>query len=161
MAEKKTKKRKARKKLSQDENLSLLVPVDITKLGGEDDPCFGKLHDAKEDACRRCGDAEFCQIVMAQNMHKERSKVEKKGKFRDLEEKEIYDSQSPKEVKRAIRKAIREHGKLPIEVLFANIAIKFPATMTEKSVKKLFNKMLESTDKFKLSKDKNSVIWKS
>ncbi len=78
-------KRKRRNKIDE-EDFDLLKPIDILELGGEEDPCFGKLHDLAAKECKNCGDAEFCQIVKAQNLHKERLKIEKNQRFKDIEE---------------------------------------------------------------------------
>jgi len=68
--------------------VDLLKPIsaDIFKLGSSDDPCFGKLHDLTDSVCRRCGDNELCQAVMAQNLHKTRNEVEKTQAFKDKEQ---------------------------------------------------------------------------
>jgi len=68
--------------------VDLLKPIsaDIFKLGSSDDPCFGKLHDLTDSICRRCGDNELCQAVMAQNLHKTRNEVEKTQAFKDKEQ---------------------------------------------------------------------------
>jgi hypothetical protein len=77
--------RKSRKMVDK-EDYNILKPIDILTLGSEDDPCFGKLHDLKAPECMECGDAEFCSIMKAQNLHKERIKVESKQRFKDIEE---------------------------------------------------------------------------
>jgi len=45
----------------------LLNPLDITKFGTEDDPCFGKQYDLISSECKVCGDSAICQVVMSQN----------------------------------------------------------------------------------------------
>ena len=59
-------------------------PFDITKFGGEEDPCFGKLNDPKAPECQQCGDFEFCAIITAENLKKIRVKEEEKTEFKDL-----------------------------------------------------------------------------
>jgi len=66
--------------------IDLLKPIDVLSLGGEDDPCFGKYHDLKAPECMDCGDAEFCAIVKAQNLHQERAVIESSQRFKDIEE---------------------------------------------------------------------------
>jgi len=77
-------KRKSREKIEKD--LDLLKPIDVSLLGSDDDPCFGKLHDLIAKECKTCGDSEFCAIVKAQGLHKERLNIEHKQRFKDIEE---------------------------------------------------------------------------
>jgi len=77
--------RKSREEIDKSD-YDLLKPLDILSLGGEDDPCFGKLHDLKAEECQQCGDSEFCAIVKAQNLHKERLKIESQQRLKDVEE---------------------------------------------------------------------------
>ena len=76
-----------RKTRTQSNNkLDLLVPLDVLSLGSDDDPCFGKYHDLLAPECKECGDSEFCMIVKAQGLHKERLDIENKQRFKDVEE---------------------------------------------------------------------------
>lgn len=87
---------KKKKKVNQPEpdrqskdiprEIDLLKPIDIFKLGTDEDPCFGKLFSLTHPTCRRCGDNELCQAVMAQNLHKTRKEIEDKHAFKDLEQ---------------------------------------------------------------------------
>jgi hypothetical protein len=82
----KKERREARKKLSKKVDITQpILPIDITKFGTEEDPCFGKLHDLTEDACKRCGDSTICSIVMNQDTKKLRATEETEGRFKDLE----------------------------------------------------------------------------
>lgn len=99
------KKRKIRTQLS-NKDLDLLVPLDILSLGSDDDPCFGKHHDLSAPECKECGDSEFCTIVKAQGLHKERLEIEAKQSFKDIEDaegdlinKKVYAKQVIKEYK--------------------------------------------------------------
>lgn len=153
----KEKKRKPRTKLA--DKVDTLYPVDITKLGTEEDVCFGKLHDPKEYACIQCGDCELCQIVMAQGNHKLRAKVEAQGKFKDIEEKEIYDANEvdSKKLKNKVRAIIRENRSISFADLKSQIKDIFPTydiTQLFKLVKRLANK----SDKFTLQN--KQLIWK-
>ena len=75
-------KRKPREKTS---GISFLKPVDFSKVGTNDDPCFGKLYKLSTKECSMCGDSELCAVVFAQHMNKERKKIEKTNKFKDLD----------------------------------------------------------------------------
>lgn len=79
------KQRKSRKKPSIEQD-KFLKPIDITKFGTEDDPCFGKLYNLAEPECKRCGDSGLCGIVFGQNLNLKRKEIEKDSKFKDLEE---------------------------------------------------------------------------
>lgn len=158
-------KRKPRTSMIKTTNL--LLPVDITKLGTEEDVCFGKLNDPKAPECQRCGDCELCQIVMAQTMHVTRAKVEKKGKYRDIEEEEIYKSKvsgnpikkkSIKDrtnLKKAIRGMVRKFKKIDKEALIEDIAVQ--QSVSKLRVAKILRGLLKTTAKFKLIK--NNLVW--
>ena len=77
-------KREPKKKASLKPE-AFLEPIDITKFGTDDDPCFGKLYNLADDACRRCGDSGLCGLVFGQSTHKDRKKIEKENRFKDLE----------------------------------------------------------------------------
>jgi len=77
--------RKSRQIIKQD-SIDLLKPIDVLTLGGNDDPCFGMHHDLKAPECMECGDSDFCAIVKAQGLHKERLDIEKEQRFKDIEE---------------------------------------------------------------------------
>jgi len=77
------KKRKARE---QTEDVNLLEPIDITKYGSDDDPCFGKLYDLGADECKRCGDSELCSAVYSRTSAKQiRDKAQKGNRYKDME----------------------------------------------------------------------------
>ena len=105
MAKKKRKEREASVKPSQ-----LLKPLDFTKFGSEDDPCFGKLYDLSAAECKICGDQELCGVVFSQNMHSVRAKVEDKTKFKDLDLPRDFDN--PTLIK-WIKQKIKEKLKRP------------------------------------------------
>ena len=63
-----------RNTLSTSSKYDFSKPIDIYNLGGEDDPCFGKLHDLSAIECRRCGDSELCQVATAQRQMIDRVK---------------------------------------------------------------------------------------
>lgn len=75
-------KREPRKKTKK---VDFLEPIDITKFGSEDDPCFGKLYNLSTKECKRCGDSELCGVIFSQNMNKVRKDIESKQRFKDLE----------------------------------------------------------------------------
>jgi hypothetical protein len=76
--------RKSRNKLAKDKSIDVMVPLQFDKLGTQDDPCFGKLHDPKADECGSCGDSELCAIAQSQKLHFKRKEIEDKQDFKDL-----------------------------------------------------------------------------
>lgn len=60
-------------------------PIDISVIGTEDDPCFGKLYEPVTEECSGCGDSELCAIVHMHTLDSTRTKIEKKKKFKDKE----------------------------------------------------------------------------
>lgn len=158
MKSKKNKKEKRKPREKEIKKHSLLLPIDITKLGTEEDPCFGRLHNPQAEECRRCGDCEICQIVFAQNNHGLRAEIEKGGKFRDVDEKEIYESKPTidvKQVKSEIRKIIRTQKSIKKDDLVKNIMVKF--NLSKPRVEKYLEAMLGKTDKFSIHK--NTLKW--
>lgn len=91
---------------------NLLQPFDITKFGTDEDPCFGKLNDPKAPECQRCGDFEFCSIVMAQNLAQKRIKVEKKNEFKDLEKTPPIEK-----VRQFMKKKLANHSRVRVVAL--------------------------------------------
>jgi len=102
--------RKERHKIKEDE-IDLLVPVDITLLGSDEDPCFGKLHDLKAPECMSCGDADFCALVKAQNLHKKRLIIESKQRFKDIEESNQILAETKEQIKQDIERAKNKGAK--------------------------------------------------
>lgn len=149
--------RKPRNK--QQKQLDLLYPIDITKLGSQEDPCFGKHFLPSCSECQRCGDAELCQIVISQKLHTKRGKIEKEGKFKDMEEKEIYDSMpTVLDIKKEVRSIIRRHKKISFDSVVKDVVGKYSSITTEKKVISLIKKMLLKTNKF--TQVKQNLIWK-
>lgn len=92
---------KFRKKLTDDQ---MLAPLDVTKFGGPDDPCFGKYHDLKATECRNCGDSELCAIAMSYKGIAMRQKLEMETSFKDIED--VGIDLKEKRIKRYIKKKL-------------------------------------------------------
>lgn len=69
----------------ETKGVDFLKPIDISKFGTKDDPCFGKLYNLSTPECKRCGDSELCSVVFAQNMKKVREGEKSKTRFKDEE----------------------------------------------------------------------------
>ena len=61
-----------------------LVPIDLTSIGGNGDPCFGKAYDLSTKECKLCGDSELCAYRMSQLLNKTRKELEEKNVFKSL-----------------------------------------------------------------------------
>ena len=97
---KKDKLKEVRKEL---ETGDILEPMDITKLGSGNDPCFGKNYDLSTKECKMCGDSELCCIKFTALMGKTRKELEAETKFKDLEP--LVDIEG---CKKYYRKLVRE-----------------------------------------------------
>lgn len=97
---KKDKLREVRKEL---ETGDIFEPMDITKLGSGNDPCFGKNYDLSTKECKMCGDSELCCIKFTALMGKTRKELEAETKFKDLEP--LVDIEG---CKKYYRKLVRE-----------------------------------------------------
>ena len=95
--------RKARENLDKDD-YDILKPIDVLTLGSKDDICFGKHHDLKAPECIECGDSEFCSIMKAQNLHKDRVKIESEQRFKDIEEADLEMTNIKRKAKNLITK---------------------------------------------------------
>lgn len=100
--------RKSREEIDKND-YDMLIPIDITKFGSEEDPCFGILHDIKAPECMQCGDSEFCSIAKSQQLHKKRLEIETKQRFKDIEEADEELTKKKASIKKAIEK-YRERG---------------------------------------------------
>lgn len=67
------------------ENGDILQPMDISKLGTNGDPCFGKGYDLSTKECKMCGDSELCCIKFSANLGKTRKELESENNYKDLE----------------------------------------------------------------------------
>lgn len=97
---KKDKLKEVRKEL---ETGDIFEPIDITKLGSGNDPCFGKNYDLSTKECKMCGDSELCCIKFTALMGKTRKELEAETKFKDLEP--LVDIEG---CKKYYRKLVRE-----------------------------------------------------
>ena len=78
-------KKNTREPREKTKEVDFMEPINITQFGTDDDPCFGKEYNLSTPECKRCGDSELCGIVMGQNNHIDRKKIEKNNRFKDLE----------------------------------------------------------------------------
>jgi len=62
-----------------------LEPFDLSKIGTDKDPCFGKGYNLTTKECRMCGDSELCCLKMSQTLGKTRKQLEEENNYKDLE----------------------------------------------------------------------------
>ena len=74
-----------REKLPNLKKVDPLQPIDVTKLGSNGDPCFGKGYDLSTKECKLCGDSELCCIKMSQALNVTRKELEAKNHYKDLD----------------------------------------------------------------------------
>lgn len=67
------------------ENGDILNPIDISSIGTNSDPCFGKNYDLSTKECKMCGDSELCCIKFTALMGKTRKELESENNYKDLE----------------------------------------------------------------------------
>lgn len=117
----------------------LLYPLDIYKLGSEDDPCFGKHHDLKAPECNMCGDAQHCSVMMAYNLSIKRIKIESDSRFKDLEEADLITKRKEKE---AIV-YIKEKKRAGWDRMLIIIRCSKKLNLTKDKVKEIYNQLME------------------
>lgn len=77
--------KKQKQQLIKLEDTDILKPIDISQIGSNGDPCFGKEYNLSTKECKMCGDSELCCIKFAELVGKDRKQLEKENKFKDLE----------------------------------------------------------------------------
>lgn len=75
----------AKQKLPDLTNHDPLMPFDLSKIGTNDDPCFGKAYDLSTPECKQCGDSELCAIKMSQMLRVTRKELDDKNQYKDLD----------------------------------------------------------------------------
>lgn len=130
------KKRKSREDISK-EDFDLLKPIDITKLGSNEDPCFGKYHDLIAKECRSCGDSEFCSIATAQYLRTKNLELEGTQKFKDVEEAKD-NLKSKKELAKDLIKKYKAKGISKTKVM---LKVWGETNLNKDDVKQLINNL--------------------
>lgn len=112
----KRKKSKALKRVVQDRydpnELDMTKPLDISKFGSDEDPCFGKLYDLNAKQCKICADSDFCAIKMSQTQNVKRKELNKQNEF--IEEFDIVnkvDKTTKKKAKKFMQRRIDKGHK--------------------------------------------------
>lgn len=125
---KKDKLKDAREEL---ENGDILEPMDISKLGTNGDPCFGKHYDLSTKECKMCGDSELCCIKFTGMMGKTRKELEAETQYKDLEP--LIDMEG---CKKYYRKLVRD--KLGKREILDKLQSRFE--LSRKEVRDLYRK---------------------
>lgn len=92
------------KSKKKEETIDLSKPIDLSKIGTPDDPCFGTQYDSRDKDCKICGDIEICAIAQMQNNKLQRELLAKEKDFKDLDEAKFLNEKDAKEAKRLIEK---------------------------------------------------------
>ena len=92
------------KSKKKEETIDLSKPIDLSKIGTPDDPCFGTQYDPRDKDCKICGDIEICAIDQMQNNKLQRELLAKEKDFKDLDEAKFLNEKDAKEAKRLIEK---------------------------------------------------------
>lgn len=129
--------RKKRDEIDKD-NFDLLIPINILELGSDDDPCFGKHHDLMAPECKECGDSEFCSIVKAQGLHKERLDIETKQRFKDIEESDYELIKRKKQAK----ESIKQYKKLKRKRMKIVLLVSKEFNLSKKIVKEIYDQLI-------------------
>ena len=104
------------KKKKPEETIDLSKPIDLSKIGTPDDPCFGTQYDQRDKDCKICGDIEICAIAQMQNNKIQRELLAKEKDFKDLDEAKYLNEKDAKEAKRLIEKyKSKGYSKLKIK----------------------------------------------
>lgn len=124
-----------KKKLSTEDLLAKHDPFesfDLSKIGNDKDPCFGKGYNLTTKECKMCGDSELCCFQMSQLLGKTRKQLEKENKFKDLDI--LEDTQA---IKKYIR-SIKRKGLSRKEIVSkASIKFEVPTNIIRKLYKEL------------------------
>jgi len=128
------KERTPREEINKDD-YDFLKPLDVLSLGSDDDPCFGKYHDLLAAECKECGDADFCAIVKAQGLHKERIEIESKQRFKDIEE---ADEEILKKKER-VKGIIEEYKKKGYKRLKTIILVAHELNLPKNIIKQIYD----------------------
>lgn len=82
----------------------LMEPFDVLKLGSDEDPCFSKLWDPRNDICQSCGDIEVCGIAFSQLTRKKEIEIEGSREFLDMRDVQSREKQIRKFVRKRVDK---------------------------------------------------------
>ena len=129
------KKRESRAKIDKEDH-DLLKPIDIFKLGSEEDVCFGTQHDLLAKECRTCGDSEFCAIATAQSLKQRNLSMEQEKRFKDIEEADL-ELKNKKDKALKLINELREKGLGNTKIL---LKVWEKTKLTKDEVKQLINK---------------------
>lgn len=121
-----------KKQLPNLKKVDPLQPIDVTKLGGNGDPCFGQAYDLSTKECKLCGDSELCCLKMSQNLNVSRKELEAKNHYKDLDNLEDVNG-----IKKYIR-GLKRKGKTRKEIV-EKTSIKFE--VPKKDIRLIYKSM--------------------
>ena len=121
-----------REKLPNLKKVDPLQPIDVTKLGSNGDPCFGKAYDLSTKECKLCGDSELCCLKMSQSLNITRKELEAKNHYKDLDNLEDVNG-----IKKYIR-GLKRNGSTRKEIV-EKASIKFE--VPKKDIRLIYKSM--------------------
>lgn len=125
--------------------IDIMKPLLFTDLGSDKDSCYGKHYSIAASECKRCGDSDVCAILSQNQLHKEIAKEEKKGRFMDVEEGELLDTQNKKIRKLLKIKGEKTPGKwLSLSKLVPKVRDKF--NLTEKDEPHILQRIVKAAE---------------
>ncbi len=140
-------KKKEIERIAQDrfdpEAIDFSKPIDITKFGSDDDPCFGKHFDMTTKQCKVCGDAQFCQIKTGQNQHLLRDGKSKEKEYLD------YNPENNE---------LTTSNELECDVTTKKRVVRFMKRKIAKGVKPIKIRKL-AIEKYEISKSDSKIIF--
>ena len=144
-------KRKPRKEESKKDH-NMMEPLDINKIGNENDPCFGRFHDPTTQECGMCGDSEICSIVKSQKLHLKRKLIEDKKEFKDIQNHTL----TWKQLSRYLRKLLTKDPSTNNLSILKHKAIK-KLNIHESDFDKVFKILISKSKKFTYNLKTNTL----
>lgn len=121
------KKKKTEKKFDLTKHDPLKPVPDLSLVGSDLDPCFGKGYDLSTKECKQCGDSELCCLKMSQLLGKTRKELEESNMYKDLDILEdVYG------IKKYMRKLKREGNKRRDIITSASKKFEVPSNILRK-----------------------------
>lgn len=131
-------KKKLKKATKELQKGDILKPLDISSIGSNGDPCFGKSYDLSSQECRMCGDSELCCIKFAELMGKTRKELEQENQYKDIEV--LVDEVAARKTFRALKRK-GETKKTILDKLQAKYQV------TREEARHLYKKFTEKESK--------------
>lgn len=153
--------REPRKMPQEHKEIDITLPLDFSKIGTEEDPCFGKGYSIKAEECKRCGDSQVCAIVTSQLLHKQIGKQEQISKFKDVEEAAFISKQNKRIARLLLGRAEKKKDTwLSFSSIIPKLRELFNLTeLEDKSLRQRCIKAAQETNQLKINKENTKYKW--